>query len=82
MQPHMVAAPYVHNTRILSLCLRAQVTSAYDGQEALDKLAEAGGPDAFDVILMDLHMPLKVHPAHMEDAAAVQQTLLCLSIAQ
>lgn len=31
-----------------------------DGQEACDEIAKRGGPDAFDVILMDLHMPRKV----------------------
>ena len=47
-------------SRNATLLLRAQVTSAFDGQEALDKIVAAGGPDAFDVILMDLHMPQKV----------------------
>ena len=34
------------------------VTVARDGIEVLEKVHdEEGGPDAFDVILMDLHMP-------------------------
>ena len=42
-----------------------------DGQEAYDEIVKRGGPDAFDVILMDLHMPRKVrrpplsHPDQM-----------------
>jgi CheY-like chemotaxis protein len=31
-----------------------------DGQEAYNEIVKRGGPDAFDVILMDLHMPRKV----------------------
>ena len=34
-----------------------RVTRAEDGQAALEAVAAAGGLDAFDVILMDLHMP-------------------------
>ena len=37
-----------------------QVTHAFDGEEAYSIILEKGGPDAFDVILMDLHMPRKV----------------------
>ena len=37
-----------------------QVTRAFDGEEAYQILLDRGGPDAFDVILMDLHMPRKV----------------------
>lgn len=37
-----------------------QVTRAFDGEEAYQTILERGGPDAFDVILMDLHMPRKV----------------------
>lgn len=36
------------------------VTTASDGQQALEELHRVGHPDAFDVILMDLHMPIKV----------------------
>ncbi|BDA47022.1 probable sensor histidine kinase GacS [Coccomyxa sp. Obi] len=36
-----------------------QVTKAMDGQEAYEEIVKHGGPDAFDVILMDLHMPRK-----------------------
>lgn len=36
------------------------VVTAEDGEAALEALHAAGGPDAFDVILMDLHMPKKV----------------------
>ena len=43
-------------TRLLGL----QVTRAFDGEEAYQTILERGGPDAFDVILMDLHMPRKV----------------------
>jgi CheY-like chemotaxis protein len=38
------------------------VVTAEDGEAALEALHTAGGPDAFDVILMDLHMPRKVSP--------------------
>ena len=41
-------------------CGNRQVTKAMDGQEAYDEIVKKGGPDAFDVILMDLHMPRKV----------------------
>jgi len=37
------------------------VVTAEDGEAALEALHAAGGPDAFDVILMDLHMPRKVN---------------------
>lgn len=37
-----------------------QVIKAYDGQDAYDEIVKHGGPDAFDVILMDLHMPRMV----------------------
>ena len=50
-------------TSILARMGYARVTQARDGQEALDHIAERGGPDAFDFILMDLHMPRKVPPA-------------------
>ena len=40
--------------------LGLQVTRAFDGEEAYQTILERGGPDAFDVILMDLHMPRKV----------------------
>ena len=43
-----------------SLVLILQVTRAFDGEEAYQILLDRGGPDAFDVILMDLHMPRKV----------------------
>ena len=36
------------------------VVTAWDGEEALAALHARGGPDAFDAILMDLHMPRKV----------------------
>ena len=38
------------------------VLTAEDGEAALEALHAAGGPDAFDVILTDLHMPRKVKP--------------------
>ncbi|GAX73158.1 hypothetical protein CEUSTIGMA_g611.t1 [Chlamydomonas eustigma] len=34
------------------------VTTVENGQQALDVIAERGGIDAFDLILMDLHMPV------------------------
>jgi CheY-like chemotaxis protein len=37
-----------------------QVTRAFDGEDAYQIILERGSPDAFDVILMDLHMPRKV----------------------
>ena len=43
-----------------SLVITLQVTRAFDGEEAYQILLDRGGPDAFDVILMDLHMPRKV----------------------
>ena len=36
-----------------------EVTTAEDGVVALRQIEANGGPDAFDVILMDLHMPRK-----------------------
>jgi CheY-like chemotaxis protein len=42
-----------------------------DGQEALDRIVEAGGADAFDIMLMDLHMPRKVGRA--EGGGACQE---------
>lgn len=42
------------------MLLVRQVTKAYDGQEAYEEIVKSGGPDAFDVILMDLHMPRMV----------------------
>lgn len=33
------------------------IDTANDGLEALDRIKEAGGPQAYHVILMDLHMP-------------------------
>jgi hypothetical protein len=36
------------------------IVTAEDGEAALEALHAAGGVDAFDVILMDLHMPKKV----------------------
>jgi CheY-like chemotaxis protein len=35
------------------------IVTAEDGEAALEALHAAGGVDAFDVILMDLHMPKK-----------------------
>ena len=45
------------------LLVPMQVTHAFDGEEAYSTILERGGPDAFDVILMDLHMPRKVSAA-------------------
>jgi PleD family two-component response regulator len=39
------------------------VTTVENGQQALDIIAERGGIDAFDLILMDLHMPVMVSSA-------------------
>lgn len=36
------------------------ITTAEDGKEALKAVEAAGGPDAFHVILTDLHMPRMV----------------------
>ena len=36
------------------------IVTAMDGQQAMDKIEQAGGADAFDVVLTDLHMPHKV----------------------
>ena len=53
-----------------------QVTRAFDGEEAYQILLDRGGPDAFDVILMDLHMPRKVrgqlHPQTCRETASVR----------
>ncbi|KAK9840570.1 hypothetical protein WJX81_001725 [Elliptochloris bilobata] len=46
-------------TSILARMGYSRVTQARDGQEALDHISARGGPDAFDFILMDLHMPRK-----------------------
>jgi CheY-like chemotaxis protein len=35
-----------------------QVAQAVNGQEALAAVEARGGADAFDVLLIDLHMPL------------------------
>ena len=48
------------DTQLLDLHIPVQVTHAFDGEEAYSTILERGGPDAFDVILMDLHMPRKV----------------------
>ena len=42
---------------VLARVGHTDVTVAPDGAAALDAIEAAGGPDAFDVILMDLHMP-------------------------
>lgn len=39
------------------------VVTAENGEQAVAAVQAAGGPDAFDVILMDLHMPLKARAA-------------------
>ena len=39
------------------------VVTAENGEQAVQAVQAAGGPDAFDVILMDLHMPLKARLA-------------------
>lgn len=62
-------------TSILARMGYSRVTQARDGQEALDRIAARGGPDAFDFILMDLHMPRKVPPARWR--MAVLGVLLC-----
>eukprot|EP00891_Asterochloris_glomerata_P008557 jgi/Astpho2/8557/gw1.00125.89.1_t len=41
-----------------------------DGQQAMDKIEQGGGADAFDVVLTDLHMP---HKGGMEVVAEVRQ---------
>uniref|UniRef100_A0A1D2A0P0 LOV domain-containing protein n=1 Tax=Auxenochlorella protothecoides TaxID=3075 RepID=A0A1D2A0P0_AUXPR len=43
--------------RLLGRMGYTQVETAQDGEQALSSLVEAGGPDAFHAILMDLHMP-------------------------
>jgi CheY-like chemotaxis protein len=35
-----------------------QVVQAVNGREALSAVEASGGGDAFDVLLIDLHMPL------------------------
>jgi len=35
----------------------SDIDTAQDGQEAIDKVQQAGGPSAYFAILMDLHMP-------------------------
>lgn len=42
---------------VLARVGHTDVTVAPDGAAALEAIESAGGPDAFDVILMDLHMP-------------------------
>ena len=37
----------------------ANITTAEDGVIALEQIESKGGPNAFDVIFMDLHMPRK-----------------------
>ena len=44
---------------VLARMGHCDVTVAPDGQAALDALEAAGGPDAFELVLMDLHMPRK-----------------------
>ena len=44
---------------VLARMGHTNVTVAPDGQAALDALEAAGGADAFDLVLMDLHMPRK-----------------------
>ena len=44
---------------VLSRLGYADITAAKDGKDALSKVQdEAGGLDAFDIVLMDLHMPI------------------------
>jgi len=42
---------------VLARVGHTDVTLAGDGAAALEAVEAAGGPDAFDVVLMDLHMP-------------------------
>ena len=44
-------------TAVLARMGHTRVTRAEDGQAALEAVAAAGGLSAFDVVLMDLHMP-------------------------
>ncbi len=81
------AGPPQVASSILARMGYARVTQARDGQEALDHIAARGGPDAFDFILMDLHMPRKARAARGLDsaghfnndctAAAFQGSALC-----
>ncbi len=65
-----------------------QVAVAYDGQDAYDEIVARGGPDAFDVILMDLHMPRKVLPCpSMRSSVSASEpvgfaAILCHSVVQ
>lgn len=45
-------------TGILARCGIQHVTTAVNGAEALTAVEQAGGADAYDVLLIDLHMPL------------------------
>jgi CheY-like chemotaxis protein len=56
------------------------VVTAEDGQAAVDALHAAGGPDAFDVILMDLHMPKKVRIEKEGRRKTEGVGWLCLSV--
>ena len=62
------AGPPQVASSILARMGYARVTQARDGQEALDHIAARGGPDAFDFILMDLHMPRKARAARGRDS--------------
>lgn len=56
-----------------------------DGQEAYDEIVKKGGPDAFDVILMDLHMPRKVRSClhgHQDCCCAPRQKFLNSTVLQ
>lgn len=57
IQTHAASAPLKVALRLLGRMGYTQVETAQDGEQALSSLVEAGGPDAFHAILMDLHMP-------------------------
>jgi hypothetical protein len=71
------APPQVASS-ILARMGYARVTQARDGQEALDHIAARGGPDAFDFILMDLHMPRKARPARGRASAGRRWRSSCV----
>merc|ERR1712157_626890 len=59
----LIAEDNVINMKVCLGILRrlgfANITTAEDGVIALKEIESRGGPDAFDVIFMDLHMPRK-----------------------
>ncbi len=49
------------------------VVTVENGQQALDAVAARGGLDAFDLVLMDLHMPIMVRPVGISGSSSSER---------